>query len=602
MAASGQSLGEGTVTFARPDLLWMSAVLPTALGLALWAYVRRCRRVARVLGEGPLVARLGGAQLQRPPRQRIVLPVLAALLLGFAASGPRWGIRIATDTARSLNLVLAVDVSKSMEATDVLPDRLRNERLLARQLIRELRGDRIGMVAFAGRAYILSPLTVDHSALQLYIDALDPSVVSQGGSSLSAAITRATDLVREVGEDTGGDRVVVLMTDGEALEDFAAVHEAADRARRAGVRVITVGIGTARGASVPEHDPILSRVSAVKLDENGRVVISRLNEELLRSVASRTGGQYIRLTDPGAPNRLLGALQGLDRETGTTTGRPEPRPRYALFAALALMLLAVEAHLSRRPRRPVGPSYASAGTVMRSAGSLGRRALPLLLLLALVGYGIGDLERGNRLYRAGRYAEAVAAYEAALRGGNASSELQYNLGTALLRLGRYDEAESHLREALSSVAPDLRQRTYYNLGNRFLSAARSSRDPRQQSSLLENALEAYKRALRLRPGDQDAKWNLELAQREQDRQASLGGGQSPQQQQPQQQPQSQGAGSAQNQPRTGEGEDRNAQALNRPMTRDQADRILSAVEQDERQLTREKLRKGQRRTAVARDW
>jgi tetratricopeptide (TPR) repeat protein len=230
-----------------------------------------------------------------------------------------------------------------------------------------------------------------------------------------------------------------------------------------------------------------------------------------------------------------------------------------------------------------------------------------LLVFAVTGAGIGDKERGNRLYRAGKYAEAVTAYQAALQAGDDSPELRYNLGTALVRLGRYQEAEQHLRAALDAVDPELRQRTLYNLGNRFLEDARTSSQPAEQSAKLRTAIEAYQRALRLAPRDAEAKWNLEMALQEQE-----------QQQQNQQSEDQQGEGDPQDQqqppqggrgaesppdPQDNEQQSGNPDASERPpLTQEQADRILSAIEQDERDLTRRNLRRGQRRTPVRKDW
>lgn len=236
----------------------------------------------------------------------------------------------------------------------------------------------------------------------------------------------------------------------------------------------------------------------------------------------------------------------------------------------------------------------------------------LALTILLTAFGFGDLERGNRLYREGRYAEAVEAYRAALGDGDASPILHYNLGTALLRLEEYDEAERHLRAALASIEPDARERTHYNLGNRFLQAARATADPEASALLLEAAVEAYKQALRLDPGDADAKWNLELALREQDGQApspQSGGGQQDQQEQ---EPQESGDQDRQDGDQgNDEGGPQPGPASRSPsqerqdqgqMDRDQAERILSAIEQNERELHRQKLRKGRRDTPVARDW
>lgn len=232
------------------------------------------------------------------------------------------------------------------------------------------------------------------------------------------------------------------------------------------------------------------------------------------------------------------------------------------------------------------------------------RKLILLLTLALVGFGVGDLERGNRLYREGRFAEAVEAYARALEDGNDSPVLRYNLGTALLALGRFEEAEEHLSEALDGVDPSVRERVYYNLGNRYLREGRSAAEPERRRQLMGAAAESFRQALRLDPEDVEAKWNYELALEEQERQepppSDDSQDQQQQQNQDQQDQQSPGGGGGQGDQ---ESEQQGGQRPERqPMTREQAERLLSAVEQDERDLVRETLRKGQRETAVARDW
>jgi Ca-activated chloride channel homolog len=229
----------------------------------------------------------------------------------------------------------------------------------------------------------------------------------------------------------------------------------------------------------------------------------------------------------------------------------------------------------------------------------------VLLVMLVTGFGIGDFERGNRHYREGRYAEAAEAYERALQRGTATAELHYNLGTALLALGRYGEAEAHLQRALQSVEPELRQRTYYNLGNRFLEAARANgEDP---TALLDAAAEAYRHALRLDPHDVDAKWNLELTQRERERQPPQPSPQPPPQtdEQPDDADDDPQPGDASGEGAGGQagagGRDRGP-AGDGDLSPEEAERILNAAEQDELQVTRERLRKGQRRTPVARDW
>ena len=235
-----------------------------------------------------------------------------------------------------------------------------------------------------------------------------------------------------------------------------------------------------------------------------------------------------------------------------------------------------------------------------------RRGIALLgIALVATGAVFGGIERGNRHYRAGEYAEAVAAYSAALADGDDSPALRYNLGTALLRLGRYAEAEEQLRAALDVVEPEVRERVRYNLGQRYLEEARGTGDPEAAVALYDAAVEAYRQALRLRPDDGDAKWNYELALRERDEQEQQsggggGGGDQNERDQDEQEGGEGTGGQAQGRPdpspADGEG------GRQSPMSQEQAERILSAVEQDERELFQDKLRKGRQQTRTARDW
>lgn len=230
--------------------------------------------------------------------------------------------------------------------------------------------------------------------------------------------------------------------------------------------------------------------------------------------------------------------------------------------------------------------------------------LPLVLVLSTTAAVIVSVERGNRLFRAGKYAEAVEVYRSALEDGKEGPVLRYNLGTALLHLGRFDEAEEHLQAALEAVDPDTREWVYYNLGHRYLADARRNQDPQAKGALYDAAVESYRQALRLRPGDQDAKWNYELALQERDEQQGGGEGGDEDEQEQDEQEGDQGHGG------TGAGRDQPSdatpsagdQGADAPMSREQAERILSAMEQDERELFRDKLREGQQQARPARDW
>jgi Ca-activated chloride channel homolog len=344
------------MSFDDPRLLWLALALPALVALGVWSWTLRRRQAARAIGAPELLERLGAGDLRAFPLARLLLLCVAAASLGLAAAGPRWGLESVDERGMAGDLVLALDVSRSMLAADVTPDRMERQRILARRILRALPGDRIGLVAFAGRAYALTPLTSDHGALHLYLDALDPDIVSQGGSTLSTAIRQATDLAR--GPDDAGRGVVLVISDGEAHEERGAVLRAADRAAQLGLTIHTVGVGTRQGAPVPARPSPDGRVQGYTRGPDGEIAVSRLDDALLQEVADRTRGQYFWLGDAGSTDAVIRTLQGLDRTEGGAQGGVRERPRYAWFVLVALVLLAIDGLLASpaaaKRARPVG--------------------------------------------------------------------------------------------------------------------------------------------------------------------------------------------------------------------------------------------------------
>ena len=338
------------MTFFRPWLLPLALVLPLLVGAGLALAVRRRRRVADTFGEHPLVRRLLGADPHRFPWLRAALLLPAAAALGLAAADPRWGRGGGEGEGGGAEVVLVLDASNSMLAEDVAPNRLERERAAARGLVRGLPRSRVGLVVFSGRGYVLTPLTGDLGALELYLDALSPGIVTQGGSSLASAIRQGTDLL--LGADsTRAGRVMVLLSDGEALEEQEEIRFALRNAERAGATIHTAGIGTREGAPVPDVDPATGEQSGFKRDQGGEMVVSRLGEDLLREIASETGGSYFNLSHPGAVERLRAAIASAPSAPRPGDSSSGPGLRYGWFLGLALLLLGADTVIAARERR-----------------------------------------------------------------------------------------------------------------------------------------------------------------------------------------------------------------------------------------------------------
>jgi hypothetical protein len=310
-----------TLRWSTPELLPLAVLLPLALLLAILLAWRRRRDVAAAIpGAAPGIAAFPGA------RAALLLP--AAALLGVAAAGPVRGLQ---GPPAAGEVVLLLDASNSMLVQDVPPSRMELQRALALELLDRLAPARVGLVAFAGGARVLAPRTADHAVLATYLEDLSPEAVRQGGTALSAALRAGLALLDD-GRGPAGS--LVLLSDGEALEDGEVVDEAVGRVARAGVAVHTVGIGTRAGGPVPHLDPVTGESSGYKEEPGGQPAVSRLDAETLRRIAARTGGTARLASDPGAVAALADALSA-----GGGAGRPWRGYRWPLLASLGLLAL-----------------------------------------------------------------------------------------------------------------------------------------------------------------------------------------------------------------------------------------------------------------------
>jgi Ca-activated chloride channel homolog len=311
-------------------------VLLLLLALAMWLYVRRRRRVAAAFGDPDLLARLLGTDLRRPPWRRLSLVLAAGAALAVALADPRWGSGAEAGMTAGGPVVLVIDVSNSMLVDDADPSRLAWARAAAARLTCELGNAPVGIVVFAGRAYALTPPTRDAAAVDLYLDALDTRMVTQTGSALAGAVRQAAGLLL-AGEAEGGAMVVI--SDGNTNESAEDIEESVQLARRAGIPVFALGVGTARGGPVPDLDPVTGERLGFKREPAGELVVSRLDERLLTVLASGTGGAYLAAGE-AAPGRMADLVR--TRRGGRGPGGPEAPTRYAWFAGVALLLLLAE--------------------------------------------------------------------------------------------------------------------------------------------------------------------------------------------------------------------------------------------------------------------
>jgi Ca-activated chloride channel family protein len=518
---------------AWPYALPLLVILPL---LTAWMVARarrsRARRLSH-LGTASMIARLAPTATVTSGWHAVRLTV-GALFLAIAFVGPRWGIERTAVRQSGIDVVLALDASSSMLARDEAPDRLRKMKEVVDRLRSQSPNDRFALIAFAGRSYVLSPVTVDNGALNLFIENLDPTIVGQSGSSIASALRQANNLLGLSQSDA--ERAIVVMSDGEGFEEVDEVVAEAKRAAAAGTTVIGVGFGTPEGTTIPVRE---NGVTGVKKDQAGNTVITRFSPDLLRAAAEQSGGIFVPPTEPDRATAVRATLAKLRTEQRSLSRGTNLAQRFQWFLLPAFLLILLDTFLStRRGRRRELSAVATAASSM--------------LLMFNSGCTLGGT----------RDKEAIRLY---------------NRGTTMLAARDSTAAAVQLlKRAELSREAETRYRAGFNAGYAHL---REGLELSGDSATvpLDSALAVYKRVLTLRPDDLDAKWNYELALRKQE----TGGG---------------GGGGGQDDPNPEPEPDDSQEQAPRPrpipgMTESRAEALLNAVEQQEQDVQGRKQRR-----------
>lgn len=477
----------------HPWALALAVVAPVGW-LAGWRIARR-GRVSRLRGYAAPVAwtRLGVSAVAGRARAWRMAGVLA--LAGVALAGPRWGVARSAIASRGIDMAIALDASLSMLAPDERPSRLERMKQEVRRLRAMAPADRVALIAFAGRSYILTPLTADDGALELFLDNLDPSVVGEAGSSLARAMRQGAELL--AASDGAADRALVVMSDGEAFEPPAEIEAAGREVARQGIHLVTVGFGTPAGSTIPVRED--GRAS-VKRDADGQVVVTRYTSATLAAAARAADGEFIPAEAGDKASRVRRALRDLRTARRAGGVHDDLVLRVSWFLVPALLLL-----LWDTAREPVDPRRP------RRAGRGGMTASMAVVAL-LVPLGCARGPDPAALYEAGEVRQALAAYQRALAAGDSTPGLRFNLGTAYLASDSLTRGAELLEAVRREADGEVRMRARYNAA---VAALRKAREPGvpDADQWLALARESLRALLRERPGDRDAKWNYELALR-----------------------------------------------------------------------------------------
>lgn len=475
------------MSFVRPELFAALLVLPLAAVLARLLRQRQLR-LLRTFTES--------AVPERPPLRDRLISIAVPVLLLLAMIGPAVGERLVLVPAHGIDVLVALDASRSMTVADDDPDRIGRARRELLDLAARFRGGRLGLMTFGGDAELVCPLTHDHGGFADFVRAVDPVFVRHGGTDLGAVLRRAADGF----EAKEARRVLLLVTDGENLGDPAAVDEAAWRLYGAGVEVHALVIGTEAGGPIP------TGAGGFVTDAAGARVISRARDEVLRPVVDRTGGTLLMARDEAFPVARLvrERLSDLVAVGAETTMRREPVDQYRclLPPVLAMLLLPWVPRPARRR------SAAAALALLITA--------PVLLAFA-ANDGIEAAREGNARYAAGEFDGALERFDAALAGSPEHAGIRFNRAATLHRLGRFGDAAGAFDGARARAEGSLRAAAAFGAGaararQAVRELATAGDDPRRlegAGSLLREAKRDFVDALACGAG-RDAAVDLEL--------------------------------------------------------------------------------------------
>ncbi len=571
--------------------LWLVALaaIPALLAVEAWCVRRDRTRTAR------MVARvLWPRVVQRPAEGwrwiRLGLVSVGVAGLALALAGPRWGVVREKVEREGVDVVFTVDTSGSMAAEDVQPNRFFLARAALASLLDLLEGDRVGLVALEREAYPLVPLTLDVGAVGLFLETMEPGILPTPGTSLGAGIEAALSLFVD---ERRAQKVIVLVSDGEDLEN--SVERGLRAARAKGVVVHAVGVGTADGAPVPHFDGE-GRRAGFKQDRDGTAVVSRLHEAVLQRLARETGGQYVRATPASAGMwSIAAAVRGMEQKSLAQEYSYRPKERYQWPLGFAVLALTAGLLLPPPRRRRTGV-IATAMTVALASTPAGASDVFGEITLKPQ----RDTRAGRQAWRQGDYPKALERFGDAATLRPDDERALFNLADALVASGQVDEAIPLLSTLGGKTASPLAAAARYNLGNALF----AKQD-------FAGAVEAYRSALQLAPGDEDTRRNLELALRrlkqQQQPQQQPDASQQPRRQQDEkrsEQPQpSQGADQPpQQRPQTPE--EREQQRFEREvgMPKERAMQLLDALQQNEKAEQKRLLAQGRDGKREGRDW
>ena len=565
--------------FEDPIYLYLLAAVPVLL-IIRWLMQRQQKKRLRRFGDPELVRQLMPNVSRLRPAVKFWLLLGALSLLIVMLARPQLGTKISHEKRTGIETIICMDISNSMLAEDVAPSRLDRAKMMVENLVDHFSNDKIGLIVFAGDAFVQLPITSDYVSAKMFLSSIDPSMIATQGTDIAAAVTMAS---HSFTQQEGVGKAIIVITDGEDHEGGAL--EAAKDAKEKGMRTYVLGVGSPNGAPIPTGNGDYLK------DNTGQTVMTGLNEDMCRQLADAGGGAYIHVeNNSNAQEQLDNELDKLAKKEISSTIYSDYDEQFQAVGIIALLLLIVEICILEIKN----PVLKKVSLFRRTP----KAAMVLLLLMAATSTQAQTdrqlVRQGNKQFRKGNAADAEVSYRKAVEKNGRNPQANYNLGNALMLQRKDSLAIVQLDKAAKLETNPLRRaQAYHNMGVMC-----------QQHQMFDRAIEAYKEALRNNPADDQTRYNLELCKRQQKQQQQDQNQQNKDNKDNQdkdkqdQQKQDQQKKDEQKQNQQQQQQDK------QQMSKENAEQLLNAAMQDEKQ-TQERMKKAQQqpqRRRLEKNW
>jgi tetratricopeptide (TPR) repeat protein len=470
--------------FQYKELLWLLLLLPIIVGIYFYAVAKK-RKAFKKIGDDALVKELTAHYNTSSFYKKFLLAFLAMALILVSVANLRTKIGAEKINRNGIDVMIAIDVSKSMLAQDIKPNRLDRAKQLLNKLIDKLSNDKVGIVIFAGRAYLQMPLTADHSAAKMYLASATPETIPAQGTVIADALKMC---YASFNNKEKKYKAVILISDGEDHDETAI--KTAEQMAQEGIVINTVGIGSPQGATIIDEI-----TKEEKKDNDGNTVITKLNEQALSDIATKGNGNYLLYSNTDAAvTALYNQLATLDKREVTDDSIANYKSRFQYLLAAALLFLIIELFISE----------------LKKVNMKKLKVVSTLLFIfssvSLFAQNANEIiKKGNDAYKKKDYETASKKYEEVIQKNENNATAQFNLGNALYKIEKKEVAVNAFEKAQNTLTKPLeKSNALYNKGVVL-----------QNDKKLEECIVSYKKALKLNPNNEDARHNLQLALKKQ---------------------------------------------------------------------------------------